>query len=452
MGLLIELQKVTQISEILKWGLSSIISEIIFAYIDIFIFTNLLKIKTNKKQRIIFVFTDAVLRILGFFLIPIPYYRAFNIIITIVLFKIILKPKIEKCIVGEVINAITIICIEVIVSKVLCQLFAQVDTYKDGIYMYSYNTSLMLSISFFRIIICYIIKKKKLEINMSNNLSPQNRHYIIIISGLGCLLIYLNALEMMLYITNFPYSIFLVNIGSLVIYFYMAIKSVVRISKLEEQDMKIKSLESYNRTLQIMYDSIRGFRHDFSNFIQGLYGYATSENIEEVKKMCKSILKDCQNVNNMGILDPKVINNPAIYSIITNKYYIAKQKNINMSIEVMIDLKEIKMESYELCRILGILLDNALEASGECKEKIVNVRFVKDANANRKLVIVENSYNKGDIDVDKIFEKGYSTKKDTNNEHGLGLWTVRKILSKSRNLNLFTTATDVFCQQLEIYD
>ena len=42
--------------------------------------------------------------------------------------------------------------------------------------------------------------------------------------------------------------------------------------------------------------------------------------IEGIKNMSKSLLKDCKNVNNMGILDPKIINNPAVYSIITTKY------------------------------------------------------------------------------------------------------------------------------------
>ncbi len=46
--------------------------------------------------------------------------------------------------------------------------------------------------------------------------------------------------------------------------------------------------------------------------------------------MSKSILKDCTIVNTMGILDPKIINNPAVYSILTNKYYMAqKRKDFN---------------------------------------------------------------------------------------------------------------------------
>ena len=33
------------------------------------------------------------------------------------------------------------------------------------------------------------------------------------------------------------------------------------------------------------------------------------------------------------------------------------------------------MKIYEFARILGILLDNAIEASSECEEKIINLTF-----------------------------------------------------------------------------
>ena len=77
------------------------------------------------------------------------------------------------------------------------------------------------------------------------------------------------------------------------------------------------------------------------------------------------------------------------------------------------------------------------------------IRFKKDIKSNKELIIVENSYKKIDINIDKIFEKGYSTKQNKK-DHGLGLWNVRKILSKSENLNLFTSKDKLFSQQLEI--
>lgn len=115
----------------------------------------------------------------------------------------------------------------------------------------------------------------------------------------------------------------------------------------------------------------------------------------------------------------------------------------------LLDLTTLKMGIYDFARILGILLDNAIEASKECKEKIINITFRSDIKNNRQLIIIENTYSNKDIDTEKIFEKGISEKE---NHTGLGLWEVRKIIKKNNNANLFTSKNDkFFSQQLELY-
>lgn len=109
------------------------------------------------------------------------------------------------------------------------------------------------------------------------------------------------------------------------------------------------------------------------------------------------------------------------------------------------------MKIYEFTRILGILLDNAIEAASECENKIIYVSFRKEQNRRRLLVIIDNTYKNKDINVDKIYEKDFSTKSKTTNS-GLGLWEVRQILKKNNNLNLYTTKSEeFFSQQFEIY-
>ena len=69
------------------------------------------------------------------------------------------------------------------------------------------------------------------------------------------------------------------------------------------------------------------------------------------------------------------------------------------------------------------------------------------------MFIIENTYSNKDVNIERIFEKGYTSKTEKdNNNHGLGLFEVRKILKKNNNLNLFTTKDNkLFKQQLEIY-
>ena len=138
-----------------------------------------------------------------------------------------------------------------------------------------------------------------------------------------------------------------------------------------------------------------------------------------------------------------------VYNLLTRKYHKADEQNIKINLTFLLDLNKLHMKIYEFTRILGILLDNAIEASSECEEKVINITFREEENKNRQVVIIENTYLNKDVDLEKIFNKGVSGKE---NHTGLGLWEIKQLLKKNNNLNLHTTKTDKFFkQQLEIY-
>ena len=171
--------------------------------------------------------------------------------------------------------------------------------------------------------------------------------------------------------------------------------------------------------------------------------------MEGLKKYYVQLEDDCQKVNNLYVLNPKLINNPGVYSLLTTKYHEAEKKGIKVDMSLLLDLSRLHMKIYEFSRILGILLDNAIDASYECDEKIINIIFRDDAKNHRQLVIIENTYKDKNVSTEKIFDKGVTGKE---NHTGLGLWEVRKIISNSKNLDLYTTKNDkYFSQQLEIY-
>lgn len=428
----------------------NLIFALLFVTVDICLFIQIFCVKIKKRYIILAILIDCILHSIYTACLSVVHYRLLNLVTVIILLRVLFKKSIEQCILGEIINLIITILLEALFSKFYCGIFHEYN-YIEGIHHSQYTITLFLSVWIFKLVIYAIIKIKRITINIPDNLSLKNKRNIILISTIGFLLIHFNSIEMTVYISNFPYSIFLVDIFSLILYFYMSIQQIFKITELENKDQKITNLRNYNKTLTNMYDSIRGFRHDFSNFVQALEGYVEVNDINGIKAMSRDILKDCSEVSSLECLNPKVINNPAIYSILSNKYYNAKKENIDINIEMFTDLTKIKISTYELCRILAILLDNAIEAARECDNKIINVKFIKDNTVNRDLVIVENSYKNKNIDIEKIFEKGESSKQSLDDKHGLGLWNVRKILKHSKNLNLYTSKKDLFCQQLEIY-
>ena len=212
----------------------------------------------------------------------------------------------------------------------------------------------------------------------------------------------------------------------------------------------LKNVTEHNKCLENLYDKVKGFKHDFTNIISVIDGYIENKDINGLKDYFKDIKNDCQITNNLSTLNPKIINEPGIYSLLNCKYFKALESNVCLNINVLFDFNNLNVNIYEFSRMLGILLDNAIEEAQKCNEKVVNVTFRSDKNSHRSIILIENSYSNKNIDIDKIFEKGYSEK---TNHFGIGLWTVKKYISKSKNLDLFTSKNArFFCQELSIYN
>lgn len=211
----------------------------------------------------------------------------------------------------------------------------------------------------------------------------------------------------------------------------------------------IRKLEEENKNLTEVNDKVRCFKHDFYNIMQAIDGYIILKDLNSLQKYFNSLVKECNYVNSIEFLNCQVRKNPAIYGILLSKYKKAEQNNIKMNIEILVDLSKFNNKSYIISRMLGILLDNAVEASSECEEKVINIKFVNQEEKRRDIIIIENTYKNKKIDTAKIFEKDYTTKVGNS---GLGLWKIRDILRKDTNFDLFTSKDDkMFKQQLEIY-
>ena len=284
---------------------------------------------------------------------------------------------------------------------------------------------------------------------MFEDIDKKNKNIIYLNFIFGIITLIIQTYILFYYVDTLPIYITFLSFISLLAYFSISIYSLTRVLKLNLTTKKLESVEEYNKTLHILHDSVRGFKHDFDNIVTTIGGYIKTNDMEGLEKYYTELVDDCQKVNNLYILNPEIINNPGIYNLLTNKYYEAEAKGIKINMTFLLDLSTLKMKIYEFARILGILLDNAIEASSECTEKIINITFRNDEKNNRQLIIIENTYNNKDVDTTRIFGKGITEKE---NHTGLGLWEVQNILKKNNNLSLFTSKNNkFFSQQLEIY-
>ena len=271
----------------------------------------------------------------------------------------------------------------------------------------------------------------------------------VLISVLGLLVSNIQAIELTKVSSENVGRLFIYNfvISAVIIFSNVYILSNKKtVSKIEEDN---KMLEEKNKNLLEVTDTIRCFKHDFNNIIQAIDGYIYLDDMKSLQVYFKSLLDECNHIKVVDSINCKVVENPAICGVLLNKYRIAEENDIEMNIDFLASLKELNGKSYVVSRMLGILLDNAIEATKECEEKIINFEVIKDIKNNKLVITIENTYQNKDVDTAKIFEKNFTTKKGNT---GLGLWKIQDILRKDNSLELFTTKDEImFKQKLEIY-
>ena len=137
--------------------------------------------------------------------------------------------------------------------------------------------------------------------------------------------------------------------------------------------------------------------------------------------------------------------------LINYKLIEANSLKINTNISISKDINKSKLNNLsikqkdELYSIIGVYLDNAIQAAKESNKKEVSLESYKE---NEKIVIViANTYN-GKIEMEKLDNYGYTTK---GKNHGVGLHLVKKIIENeviySQSRSLFE---DYYVQKLII--
>ena len=426
-----------------------ILANFVEATLSLLLFTTLLNISPNRKQKIFYVLLCSIEGLLAINLIPSPFNMFLNLLVAFIIIKYLFKQTLLNSFIAVLYPMLTFGLLGTLIINPYLTIFNL--TYEQAetipifrlIYLFIMYTIILI------IVLLTKSSKSYVKLTMLDDLDKKTKMIILGNLILGLITLAVQLTVTVYYTDILPILITFLSFLSLLAYFVISIYSLTRIMKLSLTTKKLESAEEYNKTLHILHDSVRGFKHDFDNIVTTIGGYVKTNDMEGLKNYYVQLEDDCQKVNNLYLLNPEVINNPGIYNLLTNKYNEAISKDIKVNMSILLDLSNLKMKIYEFARILGILLDNAIEASQECEEKIINITFRNDEKNHRQLIIIENTYPNKDVDTIRIFGKGISEKE---NHSGLGLWEVQNILKKNNNISLFTTKTDkYFKQQLEIY-
>ncbi|MCD3310003.1 GHKL domain-containing protein, partial [Clostridium botulinum C/D] len=210
---------------------------------------------------------------------------------------------------------------------------------------------------------------------------------------------------------------------------------------------KYNQLKLYSQSIENLIDDISNFKHDYNNMIFMMNGFLENNDYYSLKEYFhKNIFTEDKYYD---ISKLKKIKNSGIKGLLSAKISQILRNNIKVEIEIFNTIDDIYISEFDLCRILGIFLDNALECAKTTSQRLISISFIKDMDTDLNIVIL-NSCNTTKINLNSIFKKGYSSK---GSNRGIGLFNVRSILNEKYPHNTILNTyikNNLFIQDLHI--
>lgn len=241
---------------------------IIEAIVSMLLFTYLLNIPSSKKQQVIYVIAVAFLCTIAKLLIPNPYTIIITLLLMLLTFISVFRVGILKGIVGLLIPFVITALFEMLISKVFPYITGLPYELVFTIPLYRFVFALFI---YFCMFILYIsLKHFKISITILDNLSQKNKNSLILTIILGFLAIYVQLYITFFYSTYLSVPVTLLSMLILLAYFFVSLHTLSKTYKLEIANQDIENLQLYNKTLGILHDNIRAFKHDFNNIVQAI--------------------------------------------------------------------------------------------------------------------------------------------------------------------------------------
>ena len=197
---------------------------------------------------------------------------------------------------------------------------------------------------------------------------------------------------------------------------------------IQKQESEIKLYQHYIQPLEELVKEIRVKQHEFDNHMNAILNmHLTVDNYDELvarqSEYITEVVRDDDSRQYLPLLriSDKVLAGFLYSKIMRAPDYIKTEVEVK-SLEIISGISE-----HHLIEIVGTLVDNAYEACSEEKNQVI---MELDSENDRLVFAIRNQIEDTRLkEIDRFFDKGYSTKSDSE-KHGLGLYNARMLIKK----------------------
>lgn len=425
--------------------LNVVLSVLVTGIISYFSILNISNSKGNKKIFIVYMSVFLPLLIIAcLFFTGIPKLILNIIFVIMSLYLSIFKKDISNSVYYALIYEFLVFISEILISVLIVLVF-KIDaaTYANIPF------SLLIS-SFVNSGIIYFISKIKfiskniIKLNKNINKNGEEWVFIILVAILLILLINFNRYKMdstLDFYINFIMLVFIIMSFIYVIY-----------NKFQKSAFENK----YNEVMEYVtrYEKIineQGKKnHEYNNQLMVLKGYLDKP--DRLKDYLELIIGEHKTGQNYTVKQLGFLPDGGIKGLLYHKLSKMEEEGIKPYLYVDQSMQELSEDIFDIktcqdiTKILGVFIDNAIDASSKAEQKEVEIDFKVQKDC--LIISVANTYD-NKTDVNKIGKKGYSTK---GAGHGFGLSIVKDISKNNPNIESFSDISDnKFKQTVLIY-
>ena len=335
------------------------------------------------------------------------------------------------------------------ISEILISLFILLIFKLDGSGYSNIPYSLLISSVLNNILVILFskirfISKNIKKINLSIKKNNKDWIYIILIMILMVLFITFNKYNMQ---SSLEYYISIVFVVFVVVSFVYVIYN-----KFQKQAIE----EKYNESMEyvLRYEKIineQGKKnHEYNNQLMVIKGYINKP--ERLSEYLDEVIGEHKTGQNYTVKQLGFLPDGGVKGLLYHKLSKMEDNNIKYYLYVDQNLKDKDIESFDLktyrdlTKLLGVFLDNAIDAALKSEEKEIEVEL-KDKD-DCLLLTISNTYDKN-TDINKVGKSGFTTK---GVGHGFGLSIVKDIAKTNPEIETFSSKeSDKFIQTAMIY-
>jgi two-component system, LytTR family, sensor histidine kinase AgrC len=186
-----------------------------------------------------------------------------------------------------------------------------------------------------------------------------------------------------------------------------------------KRQLQILDLEQSNTQMDDLNHTLRAQRHDFLNHLQVVYSLMEMTEYGEATDYLEKVYGEIRSVS--SFLSTR---STAVNALLKVKAGACAQEHIDLQMDIKSPLDRLPMPAWELCRVLGNLIDNAMDAAKQAEKPEIRLSIAEDIRSY--VFTVENNGAVVPAELmPSIFEAGVSTKGEN---RGMGLSIVRSTL------------------------